>query len=98
MSFYDLLARGYVADTEAAFERALGREPQQLEAAVIHADGHLVELAITGLPVVVDDVVVGIYGIAEDITEAKNARRELVRHRVECRAGERGRSRCSSPT
>ena len=92
MSFYDLLARGYVEDTEAAFGRALGREPQQLEAALIHADGHLVELAITGLPVVVDDVVVGVYGIAEDITEAKRVRRELVRHRVEAEQANEAKS------
>ena len=92
MSFYDLLARGYVDDTEAAFERALGREPQQLEAAVIHADGHLVELAVTGLPVVVDGAVVGVYGIAEDITEAKRVRRELVRHRVEAEQANEAKS------
>lgn len=92
MKFYDLLARGYVEDTEAAFMRALEREPQQLEAAVLHADGHLVELAVTGLPIVVDDVVVGIYGIAEDITDAKRVRRELVRQRVEAEQANEAKS------
>jgi PAS domain S-box-containing protein len=92
MTFFDLLARGYVDDTEAAFRRALDREPQRLESAVVHADGHLVELAVTGLPIVVDDLVVGVYGIAEDITEAKRVRRELVRHRVEAEQANEAKS------
>ena len=92
MRFYDLLARGYVADTELAFVRALGRQPQRLEAAIVHADGQLVELAVTGLPIVVDDAVVGVYGIAEDITEARRAQRELVRHRVEAEQANEAKS------
>jgi PAS domain S-box-containing protein len=92
MTFYDLLERDHVDETEAAFRGALEREPQRLEAAVIHADGHLVDLAVTGLPIVVDDVVVGVYGIAEDITEAKEARRELVRHRAEARQANEAKS------
>jgi PAS domain S-box-containing protein len=92
MTFFDLLARGYVDDTEAAFRRALDREPQRLEVAVLHADGHVVELAVTGLPIVVDDVVVGVYGVAEDISEARRVRRELVRHRVEAEQANEAKS------
>jgi PAS domain S-box-containing protein len=92
MTFFDLLARGYVDDTEAAFRRALDREPQRLEVAVLHADGHVVELAVTGLPMVVDDVVVGVYGVAEDISDAKRVRRELVRRRVEAEQAHEAKS------
>jgi PAS domain S-box-containing protein len=92
MSIYDLLARGYLADTETAFSRAREREPQQLEAAIVHADGHLVELALTGLPIVVEGEVIGVYGIAEDITERKRVQRELVRTRVEAEQANEAKS------
>jgi signal transduction histidine kinase len=62
-----------------AFEDALNRRPQQLEARVVHKQGDVIELSITAMPVVVGDEVVGVHGIAEDITERNELRRELER-------------------
>ena len=62
------------ATTEAGVRASAGPSAAAARGSVVHADGHLVELAVTGLPIVVDDVVVGVYGIAEDITEAKRLR------------------------
>jgi len=43
------------------------------EETILHKTGRRIEVAITALPIVVDDQVVGMYGIAKDLT----ARREL---------------------
>ena len=74
-----LIVPSRALETAAAFEKALNRESHQMETALIHKDGHVVDVNITGLPIVVHDEVVGVYCIAEDITERKRLQRELVR-------------------
>ena len=46
-----------------------------------HKDGRLIELSVTAVPVVVHDEVVGVHGLAEDVTEQNQMRRELERTR-----------------
>ena len=46
-----------------------------------HKDGQLIELSVTAVPVVVCDEVVGVHGLAEDVTERNEMRRELERTR-----------------
>ena len=74
-----LIVPNRALETAAAFEKALNREAHQVETAFVHKDGHLVEVNITGLPIVVDDEVVGVYCIAEDVTDRNRLQRELVR-------------------
>ena len=74
-----LIVPSHALETAAAFEKALNRVSHQVETAFIHKDGHLVEVNITGLPIVVHDEVVGVYCIAEDITDRNRLQRELVR-------------------
>ena len=92
MTFYDLVAKGDVLATEAGFVRALDRHPQQLELSIVHADGHRVELSVTGLPIVVGEVVIGVLGIAEDISAAKRLERDLVRTRVQAEQANEAKS------
>ncbi len=73
-----LIVPSRAQETADAFAKALNRESHQVETAFIHKDGHLVEVNITGLPIVVHDEVVGVYCIAEDITERTRLQRELV--------------------
>jgi PAS domain S-box-containing protein len=81
MDFTQLICDDDLPAAIDAFERALAREPQQLGSTMWHADGHVIELMITVVPVVVDDEVVGVHGIAEDVTERNEMRRELERTR-----------------
>ena len=74
-----LIVPSRAAETAAAFVKALSRESSQVETALTHKDGHLVEVSITGLPIVVQDEVVGVYCVAEDITDRKRLERELNR-------------------
>ncbi len=81
MSFVDLIRTQDRSRTVAAFEGALGRSPQELETTMRHKDGHLIELSVTAVPVVVHDDVVGVHGLAENVTERNELRRELERAR-----------------
>jgi PAS domain S-box-containing protein len=77
MLFAEMLTPDGLPPVAAAFERILGREAQQLETAIRTRSGSTAELRVTGLPIVVDDELVGVYGIAEDVTERNRMQREL---------------------
>jgi PAS domain S-box-containing protein len=62
---------------QAGFEKALAREPQVVDARVVSADGDIVDIRCTGIPVVVGDEVVGVHGVTEDTTAAKQMLRDL---------------------
>ena len=55
------------------FRAAMAGRAASYEESIIHTSGRRIEVAITKLPIVVDGKVVGVYGIAQDLT----ARREL---------------------
>ncbi len=80
--FVQLLAPEDLEPVGEAFARILEREAQQVEAAILRPDGTRVELQITGTPIVVDDEVVGVYGIAEDVTARNRMQRELAQAQV----------------
>ncbi|MCW2735870.1 ATP-binding protein [Nocardioides sp.] len=62
---------------EDGFEGAMSGQPQVVEARVLRADGDIVDIRCTAIPVVVAGEVVGVHGITEDVTEAKQVLREL---------------------
>lgn len=81
MEFARILPPEEVEAVATAFLAILGRETRQLETAVERPDGSTAEVSVTGLPIVVDGEVVGVYGIAEDITARNRMQRELARTR-----------------
>ena len=60
--------------------------PQSFEATIRHKTGYLVPLAVTTVPAVVDETVVGVYGIAKDITARKRAEQALLEATLRQRA------------
>src|SRR3954470_10195748 len=82
MKFTDVISPEHVDVTMAAFVGALDRAPQRLEATMRHKDGSLIELSVTAVPVVVHGEVVGVHGLAEDVTDQNELRRELERTRA----------------
>lgn len=62
---------------QAAFELTLAGSPQVVDARVLRADGEVVDIRCTAIPVVVGGEVVGVHGITEDTTEAQRVLREL---------------------
>ncbi|MFS0727007.1 ATP-binding protein [Paenibacillus sp. 1P07SE] len=51
----------------------LAREgyPQNYEISIIHKEGHLVDISVTNVPIIVNDRIVGVFGISSDITQRK---------------------------
>src|SRR4051794_17037642 len=82
MKFTDVISPEHVDVTVAAFVGALDRAPQRLEAPMRHKDGSRIELSVTAVPVVVHGEVVGVHGLAEDVTDQNELRRELERTRA----------------
>ena len=62
---------------DKAFLVACQGEPQHFEVQAVDAHGATIHLAITNLPVVIDKQVIGVYGIARDITQRKRDETQL---------------------
>ncbi|WHX50629.1 PAS domain S-box protein [Paenibacillus woosongensis] len=71
MCFHDLIDPADLVKTVHHFELAKEGKPQTYETAVIHKDGTHIAIAVTNVPIMVDKRVVGVYGLASDITERK---------------------------
>ncbi|WP_148611335.1 PAS domain-containing sensor histidine kinase [Nocardioides rubriscoriae] len=82
-SFTELLIDDDVPRAMEHFAGLLQRRPSTFEVRFRHPDGGEGELEIIGLPIVVDDEVVEIYGIAEDITGRKQFQQTLAAARRE---------------
>ncbi|GEP38993.1 hypothetical protein NPS01_26560 [Nocardioides psychrotolerans] len=68
-SFPDLLLPDELETMLLTFSLLVAREPQRFEVGFHLKNGTTVDLRITGLPIIVGEQVVGVYGIAEDVTE-----------------------------
>ena len=53
------------------FHQAIGGQVRNYDSKIIHKNGQTIELNITNAPISVNDEIVGIYGVAKDITEIK---------------------------
>lgn len=59
------------------FDGALAGEPRVVEARLLRPDGGVIDIRCTAIPVIVAGEVVGVHGIVEDTTEAKQLVRQL---------------------
>jgi len=75
--YRDLVSPEDVADTDLWFRRAASGEAITYESTVIDRSGRRVDLDVTNVPIVVDDEVVGVFGIAKDVTQRRRLEREL---------------------
>jgi PAS domain S-box-containing protein len=92
MRFTELMPPERLAEAVASFEDVVARRTRHLETEIRHRDGRLVHLSVTGLPIVVDDEIVGVYGIAEDITQRTRMQRELEHARSAAEDASRAKS------
>ncbi|USB32424.1 PAS domain S-box protein [Paenibacillus sp. YPG26] len=71
MNFKQIISSAEINKTVRYFELSMKGEPQSYETTIIHKNGTPVELNVTNVPIIVDQNIVGVYGIATDITERK---------------------------
>ncbi|WP_157794112.1 PAS domain-containing hybrid sensor histidine kinase/response regulator [Paenibacillus donghaensis] len=68
--YYGLLVHKKDVDkTQHHFTLASQGRPQNYDLTLIHKDGHFVEINTTNIPIIIEEQVVGVYGISRDITE-----------------------------
>lgn len=60
------------------FERAQWGETSLIEARVSRPDGEVVDIRVTAIPILLDGEFVGVHGVTEDTTKAKQILRQLV--------------------
>ncbi|MCX6002098.1 MAG: PAS domain S-box protein [Chloroflexi bacterium] len=78
MGFADVMAAEYLETVKRNYARALNGEPQSYEAVMIAKDGRRIDIHITSTPIIVDGQIIGVYGIAEDITGRKQLEKLLI--------------------
>lgn len=70
MYFGPIVAEKDMEKTLYHFNLAAQGHPQNYDLTIIHKDGHEIEINTTNIPMIVDNQVVGVYGISRDITES----------------------------
>ncbi|MBI0576026.1 PAS domain S-box protein [Neobacillus cucumis] len=75
--FFEVLALEDVAKVSSYFYQALEGSFQNYDCKLIQKNGQLVDLNVTNLPITVNDEIIGVYGVAKDITEIKRKRQRL---------------------
>lgn len=67
--FGPLVPEAFTSKTLHHFNLATQGYPQNYEISILHKQGHLVDISVANIPIIIDDEVVGVYGISSDITE-----------------------------
>lgn len=70
-SFTSLVVTKDVRRILQYLKRAIQGQPQNYETAILHKNRGSIDLSVTNIPITVENKIVGIYGIAKDITELK---------------------------
>ncbi|WP_400243802.1 EAL domain-containing protein [Niallia sp. JL1B1071] len=72
LNFRDLIVPEKLPKVMQRFNKVISGSIQGLESQIIRKDGRIRDIKITTIPLKLNDQVIGIYGIAQDITEKKN--------------------------
>ncbi|MBM6619611.1 sensor domain-containing protein [Bacillus suaedaesalsae] len=63
------------------FQDVLEGNKKSFEVTIIRKDGQEVELSITAMPIIINETILGVIGVAKDITESKSLQLELIQSR-----------------
>ncbi|MCM3584412.1 PAS domain S-box protein [Mesobacillus maritimus] len=76
-NYSDFVDNQSLCNTLKAFQKSVQGETQSYETGLIHRNGRRGIYHITNLPIIVNNRIVGVYGIAKDISELKRAEEYL---------------------
>lgn len=79
LSFGPLVYKDDLERVKQHYQNATNGMTQNYEARALHKDGHIVHVNVTNIPIIVDGDIVGVYGIAKDITMEKQTEERLLR-------------------
>lgn len=79
LTYIPLVAEEDLAKTMELYGKAVNGTTQNYEAKALHKNGSIVHLSVTNMPIIVDNEIVGVYGIAKDITGQKITEQRLVK-------------------
>ncbi len=77
MNFSSLVKEDDLPAVQRHFEKAVNGKNQKYETTGFTKSGERKDVRVTNFPMVVDDTIVGVFGIVEDITEEKKAQQKL---------------------
>ncbi|WP_166244475.1 ATP-binding protein [Paenibacillus turpanensis] len=75
--FSALMVKSELPNANRIFQRTLEGSSMDFETTILHKEGHKLNLHVTSIPIKVNGEVVGVYGIAKDITAVKHAQSKL---------------------
>jgi diguanylate cyclase (GGDEF)-like protein/PAS domain S-box-containing protein len=78
-TFNHLIKEEDLDDVLKHFHLALKGEPQTYNCKVIHKNGYLVHLNITNIPLKINGEIVGLYGLAKNLTKLDQKEAELIK-------------------
>jgi PAS domain S-box-containing protein len=79
LSYLPLIEKAELSKTKHHYEKAATGYTQHYETKALHKNGQIIHVSVTNIPIIVDDEVVGVYGIAKDITNHKATEQQLIK-------------------
>ncbi|MBU9711216.1 PAS domain-containing sensor histidine kinase [Evansella tamaricis] len=77
MSFIPLVTDAEIEKVKGFFMQAAEGKTQHYETEALHKDGHVVLVKVTNMPIIVENKIVGVYGMARDVTKEKKTEKLL---------------------
>ncbi|WP_299088161.1 ATP-binding protein [uncultured Metabacillus sp.] len=78
MSYMPLITPDEIERTKTYYSHAVKGAIQHYETKAVHQNGHIIELKVTNIPIIVNGEIVGVYGIARDISREKRTEKMLL--------------------
>jgi PAS domain S-box-containing protein len=69
MSYTPLIPKDELEKTKEHFRKAAKGITQHYETKAYHKNGHIIDVKVTNMPIIINNEVVGVYGVAKDITQ-----------------------------
>ncbi|OAS87490.1 MULTISPECIES: PAS domain S-box protein [Metabacillus] len=78
MSYIPLIASEEIEKTMEYFSKATSGSTQHYETIALHKNGQAIAVKVTNMPIIVHNEIVGVYGIAKDISKEKRTEKMLL--------------------